>query len=270
MIEDDICCICLDKVSDDIFYMPCTHFTHKKCIETWLVKKIICPVCRIPIFIQSHEHLIEYNAYVNTQRHSDDTYRDNLSISDNQIAIRFFKSSSLEELHYGSQMEITTLTEKIQHINLESDIPSETDSDYETFSEYETEDETEDEPNSISNNDNVINGANTYISVSDNGYTNSLNFEQMNLYTIPLPYASYYHKNLFTLISSLVNSNDHISNLSSRLYNLLLPGYINSQCLNEFKMPHGIYISAYNQYDYDYISRTTVYTPTSHIDSDID
>lgn len=48
----DMCCICLDKISDGdtCCRTPCKHVFHKECIDMWARKKNQCPLClqRIP------------------------------------------------------------------------------------------------------------------------------------------------------------------------------------------------------------------------------
>jgi len=46
-IPTDICVICLDNLtSDDSIALECRHQFHKKCIELWMKKNSICPLCR--------------------------------------------------------------------------------------------------------------------------------------------------------------------------------------------------------------------------------
>ena len=41
------CVICLDNLtSDDSIALECRHQFHKKCIELWMKKNSICPLCR--------------------------------------------------------------------------------------------------------------------------------------------------------------------------------------------------------------------------------
>lgn len=45
------CPICLDKFNDgfEVTRMPCLHVYHGDCIDRWLVRSRICPLCRSPI-----------------------------------------------------------------------------------------------------------------------------------------------------------------------------------------------------------------------------
>jgi hypothetical protein len=46
-IPTDMCVICLDNLtSDDSIALECRHQFHKKCIELWMKKNSICPLCR--------------------------------------------------------------------------------------------------------------------------------------------------------------------------------------------------------------------------------
>lgn len=64
MQEINKCSICLDSICKETEFLPCCHFFHKTCIDTWLDKNITCPECRIPIFIQNAEQLASYNDYI--------------------------------------------------------------------------------------------------------------------------------------------------------------------------------------------------------------
>lgn len=43
----DECIICLEemKENDNLTLLKCSHIYHSKCIEIWLKKKSICPLC---------------------------------------------------------------------------------------------------------------------------------------------------------------------------------------------------------------------------------
>uniref|UniRef100_A0A0R3RZ72 RING-type domain-containing protein n=1 Tax=Elaeophora elaphi TaxID=1147741 RepID=A0A0R3RZ72_9BILA len=44
-----LCTICLEKMSvKDIFALHCGHLFHSQCIESWLIERETCPVCRKP------------------------------------------------------------------------------------------------------------------------------------------------------------------------------------------------------------------------------
>ncbi len=46
--DDKSCTICFELIEEKQF-LPCTHFFHPKCIETWLNYSNNCPLCRHPI-----------------------------------------------------------------------------------------------------------------------------------------------------------------------------------------------------------------------------
>lgn len=47
MVEE--CSICLDILNNDTNkILTCNHIFHKKCIDTWLKRNNICPLCRDP------------------------------------------------------------------------------------------------------------------------------------------------------------------------------------------------------------------------------
>ena len=48
-IEDKICTICQDDVTNEMFLVKlekCSHYFHKKCIDNWLIRSNTCPLCR--------------------------------------------------------------------------------------------------------------------------------------------------------------------------------------------------------------------------------
>ena len=46
--NNNSCSICLEKFEAGKYkrVLPCGHTFHKKCIDKWLKKKLICPICR--------------------------------------------------------------------------------------------------------------------------------------------------------------------------------------------------------------------------------
>ena len=57
------CIICIEDILTDIEYLPCAHSFHKECIDEWIKTVKTCPICKIPIYIDSPEHLTLYNYY---------------------------------------------------------------------------------------------------------------------------------------------------------------------------------------------------------------
>ena len=51
--EQKKCSICLEdfEVGTKIIYLPCFHYYHSKCIETWVKESDKCPLCNIEIQI---------------------------------------------------------------------------------------------------------------------------------------------------------------------------------------------------------------------------
>ena len=48
------CSICLENylIGDKIVYLPCFHFYHTKCIQTWMKSSDKCPLCNVEIKFQ--------------------------------------------------------------------------------------------------------------------------------------------------------------------------------------------------------------------------
>lgn len=61
------CTICIEDILTDIEYLPCAHSFHKECIDEWTKTNNTCPICKIPIYIVSPEHLRLYNYYKNIE-----------------------------------------------------------------------------------------------------------------------------------------------------------------------------------------------------------
>lgn len=48
---EEACTICLEipTIGDTIRHLPCLHKFHKECIDSWLVRKSLCPICKSSI-----------------------------------------------------------------------------------------------------------------------------------------------------------------------------------------------------------------------------
>jgi hypothetical protein len=74
MSEHTKCMICFDKLEEqDIFCLPCGHYSHFHCSKLWCQKKLCCPVCGVPWFVTSHKHLESFYRFEN-QRHNEGEY----------------------------------------------------------------------------------------------------------------------------------------------------------------------------------------------------
>ncbi|KAM0678714.1 hypothetical protein BDAP_000824 [Binucleata daphniae] len=56
--QGTFCCICFDEYreSDEIRKLGCKHYFHKHCIQSWLARSNICPVCRVDVFRTQHSY----------------------------------------------------------------------------------------------------------------------------------------------------------------------------------------------------------------------
>lgn len=103
------CSICLEIIRNATF-LPCCHYFHNMCIEEWSNNNnIICPECRIPIFIQDHDQLDEFNSFKITKLTSPNL--ENISLSDNSLALIYIKNPK-----YISQTSEGSSSQKIQNI----------------------------------------------------------------------------------------------------------------------------------------------------------
>ena len=59
--EQKNCSICLEDfaVGDKIIYLPCFHYYHSKCIDTWVKNSNICPLCNTEIKINQNNPIID-------------------------------------------------------------------------------------------------------------------------------------------------------------------------------------------------------------------
>lgn len=58
------CLICLEDIEKDIDFLPCIHGFHRECINGWIKEKPICPICKVPVYINTPEQLNMYNCYM--------------------------------------------------------------------------------------------------------------------------------------------------------------------------------------------------------------
>lgn len=92
-MEKKHCVICIDCIEDKdtLYFLPCLHFFHEKCIAIWLRRNIYCPLCRIPIFIETVEQLSQYEEYAKAQKTDESVRLANLGNDLNSIAYRFMR-----------------------------------------------------------------------------------------------------------------------------------------------------------------------------------
>ena len=46
MDDENDCCICLQKLENNILQLDCSHLFHEKCINKWIKNNNNCPMCR--------------------------------------------------------------------------------------------------------------------------------------------------------------------------------------------------------------------------------
>ena len=51
LIEDKQCVICMTDYieNESLTGLPCCHYFHESCINTWLKESRLCPICRLDI-----------------------------------------------------------------------------------------------------------------------------------------------------------------------------------------------------------------------------
>ena len=110
------CSICLEKIKAQItaYFLPCCHFFHKNCIDTWVNINVTCPECRIPVFIQTNVQMEAYKIYLTKQKNNYDLVRQNLSTNDTAISLMFMRNPDLfnmEELEDNDSEKFRALYE---------------------------------------------------------------------------------------------------------------------------------------------------------------
>jgi RING finger family protein len=90
------CPICLYRISKkDMEFLTCCHFFHKKCMDIYFQNSILCPICRIPVFIQDSEQLQKFNSYLENQRNNSRLIRQNRPRNDFALSLMFIKDKKL-------------------------------------------------------------------------------------------------------------------------------------------------------------------------------
>lgn len=83
----NVCTFCVEEIeTNDTYFLPCAHYFHIICFSTWRNSgKIICPVCRTPMFIDSEEQMERYKNFL-VQKKQDPTVDKK---DDNSLALLF-------------------------------------------------------------------------------------------------------------------------------------------------------------------------------------
>ena len=61
-------CFCEYGPDDEVSPLPCKHYFHAECIQTWIKDNPTCPMCRDPI---TPEKLEEYSAQLERKLNDD-------------------------------------------------------------------------------------------------------------------------------------------------------------------------------------------------------
>lgn len=85
------CVICLEELDDEPYFLPCWHKFHVKCIISWLSKNPICPICKMPFFIDSNEKLELFRQFTDDQKNDDQLIEEGFDMTIQGITIRFME-----------------------------------------------------------------------------------------------------------------------------------------------------------------------------------
>lgn len=61
------CAICLDDIESDVQFLPCIHSFHGECINAWIREQPVCPICKVPVYVNTTEQLDRYNHHKSYQ-----------------------------------------------------------------------------------------------------------------------------------------------------------------------------------------------------------
>jgi|GEM_PF-5266445 len=101
LIEFKKCPICLEKINQKyIYFLPCSHFFHEKCISYWLENNITCPNCRVPIFIKSLNQYLTFLKFIDNAQNNNIYLPENYPLDYNSLAILFARRSQVELKNY--------------------------------------------------------------------------------------------------------------------------------------------------------------------------
>ena len=101
------CPICLENMDnpDKYYFLNCMHKYHEECINEWLRRNLFCPICRIPIFIDSPMLLDEFNNFYKLEKSNEENIRNNIPIDLNSISYRFMEQKNIENIYGYNPLE---------------------------------------------------------------------------------------------------------------------------------------------------------------------
>ena len=64
LTDGDVCSVCMDRseLQDDLRILPCSHSFHAKCVDTWIINKKTCPLCRTNVLQELERQATEMSA----------------------------------------------------------------------------------------------------------------------------------------------------------------------------------------------------------------
>ena len=92
-MSNELCIVCLDEYSININTIPhliklceCQFWIHEICINTWLIKEPVCPICKKLMIYETEE--LKSDAIINNNN-IDNNVIDNNNIDNNNIDNNF-------------------------------------------------------------------------------------------------------------------------------------------------------------------------------------
>ena len=61
------CAICLEDIESEVQFLPCIHAFHGECINEWIREQPVCPICKVPVYVNTPDQLDRYNHHKSYQ-----------------------------------------------------------------------------------------------------------------------------------------------------------------------------------------------------------
>ncbi|XP_055595001.1 uncharacterized protein LOC129745697 [Uranotaenia lowii] len=94
--DRSLCAICLESPSKDSVHLACAHEFHKRCIDAWLERQPVCPVCRNQEQDQDEDDT-ETDETIDDESEMSSEYLDNSGDSSSNVSHEFVWDPTLQD-----------------------------------------------------------------------------------------------------------------------------------------------------------------------------